>query len=431
MLSHLFAATVAIFSVAGAQCSENLRDSEARRFTDKNEQVQTASSFDIEDELSLSIQIPPTTNNVSLLSTDAFPPLLSNARLAFVPESTEFGTFTVESTFIRAVGTGVFFTDHIDPRRHVMSVSFPEPNIEIELVGVGTLSTGFSVTGTMRHSWTRPPGMVLVESKKTVAEGIAALRALNFSDTESTLLAVVDHAKSAASVGLSLPPTSVALIGTPNLTSSLLLADGAIGHEFPHAILLATSPLGKVYTGYTAPSMLFRRYSVDANRDILVRLDRALAKLASSASGTSVAPMTLDFDVERFKTVEPREGLSMSAGTGSAQAAFENVLKSLRAAAPNVGIALEVMHNSTTSGHESGVVIFGNPKLGTSVMQASFTAALDLPVRIGVYTSSVDSAKFNVVYASPLWIGERHNVTGIEPRLADALANFAKEAQLP
>lgn len=58
----------------------------------------------------------------------------------------------------------------------------------------------------------------------------------------------------------------------------------------------------------------------------------------------------------------------------------------------------------------SEVVIFGNPKLGTPLMQANPAIALDLPMRIAVWQAA--DGKVYVAYRAPAAIAAAHGITG-------------------
>ena len=70
------------------------------------------------------------------------------------------------------------------------------------------------------------------------------------------------------------------------------------------------------------------------------------------------------------------------------------------------------------------VLIFGNPKAGTPIMQDTQTAAIDLPLKALVWQDA--EGKTWIGYNDPRWIGVRHGVDGhLEPVLramADKLA---------
>lgn len=56
------------------------------------------------------------------------------------------------------------------------------------------------------------------------------------------------------------------------------------------------------------------------------------------------------------------------------------------------------------------VLIFGNPKLGTPIMQQNPAAGLDLPIRVVVFQDA--DGKTNVAYYNPSRIADDHGIAG-------------------
>ena len=75
------------------------------------------------------------------------------------------------------------------------------------------------------------------------------------------------------------------------------------------------------------------------------------------------------------------------------------------------------------------VLIFGNPKGGTPLMQAAQTLGIDLPLKALVWQDG--AGKTWIGYNDPRWLARRHAVTGYEPILdamTKALQAVAGEA---
>lgn len=76
------------------------------------------------------------------------------------------------------------------------------------------------------------------------------------------------------------------------------------------------------------------------------------------------------------------------------------------------------------------VFLFGNPKAGTTLMQAVQTMGIDLPLKALVYQD--EQGRTWIAYNDPAWIAARHGAqTGNEQTLAamqQALAALTKEA---
>lgn len=75
------------------------------------------------------------------------------------------------------------------------------------------------------------------------------------------------------------------------------------------------------------------------------------------------------------------------------------------------------------------VVIFGNPKVGTPLMQCSRTMAIDLPQKALIWED--EEGQVRLAYNDPAYLAERHNITGCDEALQKvekALQNFAQAA---
>ena len=76
------------------------------------------------------------------------------------------------------------------------------------------------------------------------------------------------------------------------------------------------------------------------------------------------------------------------------------------------------------------VLIFGNPKAGTPLMQAAQTMGIDLPLRALVFED--DKGRTWLAYNDPKWLAARHGADTGNDKILDVmaatLAAIAKEA---
>lgn len=91
---------------------------------------------------------------------------------------------------------------------------------------------------------------------------------------------------------------------------------------------------------------------------------------------------------------------------------FESIIK-------NKGLTLfaRINHQKNASGvnldlRETEVIIFGNPKVGTPLMQCSQEAAIDLPQKVLIWKDSSNKVWFS--YNNPEYIKERHQIKGCD-----------------
>lgn len=75
------------------------------------------------------------------------------------------------------------------------------------------------------------------------------------------------------------------------------------------------------------------------------------------------------------------------------------------------------------------LVIFGNPKVGTQLMQCHQTAALDLPQKALIWQD--EDGRVWLSYNDPVYMAKRHGIEDCGPvveKIQQALANFARAA---
>lgn len=95
-------------------------------------------------------------------------------------------------------------------------------------------------------------------------------------------------------------------------------------------------------------------------------------------------------------------------------------LKNIIATNPNLKILMELDHsaNAAKAGLELGdtrIIMFGNPALGTPLMQASPTVAIDLPQKITVYATASGT---KIAYNDPIYLKTRHAIEGSDEILS-------------
>ena len=88
---------------------------------------------------------------------------------------------------------------------------------------------------------------------------------------------------------------------------------------------------------------------------------------------------------------------------------------------PNLKIIAQLDHqaNAASVGLELGptrIIMFGNPKLGTPLMQSTQTTGLDLPQKIMVWQDEEGSV--NISYNDPVYLQKRHGIDGKDEVLA-------------
>jgi uncharacterized protein (DUF302 family) len=78
------------------------------------------------------------------------------------------------------------------------------------------------------------------------------------------------------------------------------------------------------------------------------------------------------------------------------------------------------------------IVIFGNPKVGTPLMQCAQSVAIDLPQKALIWQD--EAGQVWLTYNDPQYLANRHGVTEcgeVLKKVANALSNFANAAVKP
>lgn len=99
-----------------------------------------------------------------------------------------------------------------------------------------------------------------------------------------------------------------------------------------------------------------------------------------------------------------------------------------------LGLMAEIDHaaNAETVDRDlppTTVLVFGNPDLGTPLMQAGRSLAIDLPQKLLVMEE--DDGTVTVTYNDPAYLANRHDIEGEDDRLetvSDALSSLAAVA---
>ena len=125
------------------------------------------------------------------------------------------------------------------------------------------------------------------------------------------------------------------------------------------------------------------------------------------------------------------DGVNTRAVTGTVDEAVARLEAALEEQGFSIVAKLDHQANAEKVGLElrpATVLIFGKPEVGTSLIQAAPTAALDLPQRMAIYD---DGEGVVVAYNDPRFLSSRHLITEQDEKLeqiAQALSGLASIA---
>jgi len=133
--------------------------------------------------------------------------------------------------------------------------------------------------------------------------------------------------------------------------------------------------------------------------------------LSVTSAGTGMVSIKSAYDVattaDRLETALSKSGMTVFTRINHSDGAM------------NVGMQLR----------PTELIIFGNPKVGTPLMQCNQSAAIDLPQKALVWQDEKGQVWFS--YNDPAYLVGRHNITGcteVLRKVSGALMNFARAA---
>lgn len=239
------------------------------------------------------------------------------------------------------------------------------------------------------------------------------------------IVAEVNHQANAASVDLDLPPTRVVLFGNPNLGTPLMQANQQAGIDLPQKVLVYENGKDRVFAAYNSVDYLVERHGV-GDVPTLSTIEQALNALIENTTGGSAK-------TTRQKRVKQGEGIVTVASDQSFEDTY-NKLQSTIDGNPNLRIVAELDHQANAASvgldlNPTRLIVFGNPNLGTPLMQESQTIGIDLPQKMLVYET--EAGEVYIAYNNPEFLAERHGIKDADDTLntiANALANLAQTA---
>lgn len=241
-----------------------------------------------------------------------------------------------------------------------------------------------------------------------------------------SIVTEVDHAAAAASAGLELEPTTVIVFGNPQLGTPLMQDSQSTGIDLPQRILVWQEG-DEVRAAYNTPAYLADRHDLtDASADERDKISGALAGIVEQATGNEPVATAPD-GTDGLEQVTSRRAFP----------ATQNALERELRQRDGLQRLLSFDHASNAESVDAElapttVTLFGNPAVGTPLMQAQRTIAIDLPQTILVTDDGHPGRDgTTVTYEDPFALAERHGVQGQDDRLAaieDALVGLAEAA---
>ena len=208
-------------------------------------------------------------------------------------------------------------------------------------------------------------GIVYFQSSLKFEDSYSNLKSSLQDNENISIVQELDHAQNAASVDITLASTRIIFFGNPNLGTPLMQANQLAGLDLPQRVLFYKDK-EKVFALYNSTQYMASRHGI-SGVETLPKIAKALKNLVGSAVNSS-AEKTKNQDVDLL------EGIISIESTTDFETTYEN-LKSSIEANENLSVmaALDHKQNAESVGMElrpTRVIMFGNPKLGTPLMQS-------------------------------------------------------------
>ncbi len=238
------------------------------------------------------------------------------------------------------------------------------------------------------------------------------------------IVAEVNHSINAQNAGLTLRETRTILFGNPNLGTPLMQENQLAGLDLPQKIAVYTTATDEVFAIYNSTDYLASRHGLTA--PTLSTISTALETITSNATGNDVIPVGTNLP-------QGGEGIITVPGPQEFDAAYTALVQAIEGNA-NLILVAELDHQANAESvgmtlNPTSLVVFGNPNLGTPLMQSSQSVSIDLPQKMLVWQD--DNEDVFISYNDPAYLAERHGIFDRNEQIqtiSTALANLANAA---
>ena len=288
-----------------------------------------------------------------------------------------------------------------------------------------TLSCNNDTDGNTSSAIPDTNGAAFALSNNTFTDTYTTIRDAINANPNSTIVAEVNHGLNAQNAGLELRNTRLIIFGNPALGTPVMQANQLAGIDLPQKMLVYEDSSQNVFVAFNDTSYLAARHDVAAV-ETLPQIQNALRNFAILGTDGTL-------ETNEATAISVGEGIVTITSTNDFPTTY-NKLRSSISNNANLQLMGEVNHraNAQTVGLELGstsLLIFGNPTLGTPLMQNAQTTALDLPQKMLVWED--EDSVVHISYNDPNYLMGRHNISENETILAqirEALDGLATNA---
>ena len=218
------------------------------------------------------------------------------------------------------------------------------------------------------------------------------------------VVAQVNHRDNALSIGTSIPETRVVLFGNPSLGTPIMQANQLAGLDLPQKILTYVADDGDVVMAYNNTDYLAQRYNV-GDVATLPMISTALENFATGMGAESI-------NTEDANDIGENEGIIIRTSAFSVDQTFAN-LETVINGNDALSLIAQLDHQANANSvfmelRPTRLAVFGNPTLGTPLIQDERSIAVDLPQKMLIY--EMEDGTVRVAYNDIRFLADRHGV---------------------
>lgn len=269
-------------------------------------------------------------------------------------------------------------------------------------------------------------GLSFAQSNQDFNSTFNSLQTALEANANIGIVAIVDHQMNAQNVNQELRPTREIFFGNPAIGTPIMQANPLAGLDLPQKMLVYQDEDNNIFVGYNSANYIAARHDGASNASTFTQLSTALKNLAEGATNGTVSENS-------SASVTDKQGIISLASNNDFNTTYSN-LKDAITANNNLILVAELDHQANAASvgltlRPTKVIIFGNPNLGTPLMQNAQTTGIDLPQKMLVWEA--EDGSINVSYNDPAYLVLRHEISGNTETIntiADALNMLASEA---
>lgn len=250
-------------------------------------------------------------------------------------------------------------------------------------------------------------GVNYASASMSVEEAYEKFRLALQENEEISIIAEVDHAAKAAAANLELPASKIIFFGNPRVGTQLMQKDQLVGLDLPLRVLFYQND-EEVVALFNSASYLENRYNLKGNntlQQISSNLDNLIGK-------------TMETEVVWGKSAGVRnsQGIKTVKSSRGFEETWSSVIEILNKN-EDIEIVSRLDHRENAAGvgmelRPTRLIIFGNPSLGTPLMQSAISTGLDLPQKMLVWED--EDGTVNISFNTPQFLQTRHGFKGLK-----------------